>query len=211
MRAICCEEVPFLSARARGILFGSTELRQLIAPEDPGRTPYEILEYDATLHLREASGFFVRMMRRQKVRFLQEGVAGLLDHAWGDGFVLSIYDNDAGPLAGAIWDEGRWHLAHRLPRPMHAGETFEFNVERSVLAGFMGRSEWLETILDHPSRSYRQRILFPAERPCRGAQLVYGDKTEPLSIRPLASGQTELRFRVTRPKVNRSVTVHWTW
>ena len=47
--------------------------------------PYEILDYDAVLELRDAKGRTALFKRRQKVRFLQDGVTSYQYEAWGDG------------------------------------------------------------------------------------------------------------------------------
>ena len=42
-------------------------------------------EDDITLTLHDGKGLHATLERRERIRFLQEGVSAILDHAWGDG------------------------------------------------------------------------------------------------------------------------------
>ena len=45
----------------------------------------EILDYDATLEIVDARGQEAVLTRLEKIRFLQDNVVAIHDHAWGDG------------------------------------------------------------------------------------------------------------------------------
>ena len=73
-------------------------------------TGYEVLDYDATLTLGDTKGIKADFQRTETVRFLQSGIAGILDHVWGDGVALTYYHNEAGNLEDSFNDQGRRHL-----------------------------------------------------------------------------------------------------
>ena len=52
---------------------------------------YEILDYDATLEIKDPVGKKAVLTRRQMVRFLQDNVVGIHDHAWGDGRLFAEF------------------------------------------------------------------------------------------------------------------------
>jgi len=200
-----------VSARVFALLLTSPRLRRLLLPQDPLASPYEVLEYDATLILHDPKGLRATFARRQAVRFLQDGVAAILDHFWGDGVLLTAYHHGAGKVADSFADAGRRHLVIRLRRPMRRGETLAFTVSRRALVGFTQNREWLETAIDHPIRRLRQRILFPRERPCRRAALHYAGVRVPLPVVRLADGRTLVRYALPQARADTPYLVRWAW
>jgi hypothetical protein len=183
--------------------------RQLTA--GPIGSPYEILDYHATLVLDDPEGRRATFHRTQRVRFLQDGVSAILDHFWGDGVQLGGYRHSAGPIGDSFKDAGRRHLVINLERPMRRGETLTFGVERTAMVGFTADHEWLETTIDHPIHRLTREIVFPSERPCRSADLVIGDRVMPLEPIRLPDGRTMIRVHVPDPKADTPYTICWSW
>jgi hypothetical protein len=52
---------------------------------------YEVLEYEATLELKDRRGEQAIFHKREKVRYLQNYVLAYQDQAWGDGEILVDY------------------------------------------------------------------------------------------------------------------------
>ena len=82
----------------------------MLLPEGILASPYEVLDYDATLTLGDTKGIKADFQRTETVRFLQSGVAGILDHVWGDGVALHTITTKLGTWrtpstikVGAIW------------------------------------------------------------------------------------------------------------
>jgi hypothetical protein len=200
-----------VSLKTYARILTSPHLGGRILPEGLRVTPYEILDYEGTLILSDAQGGRAVFRRTQQIRFLQEGVAAILDHFWGDGVSLTDYANTAGQLADSFSDGGRHHLAIDLARPMHRGEQLAFDVERTALASFSADDEWLETTIDHPIHRLGQRVIFPADRPCQHAELATPDGIIPLQPVRLGDGRTALRFTVPHPKADTPYLVRWHW
>lgn len=82
-------QLPVVSAAVYGRILTSSRLRRLLLPEGLWRSPYEVLDYRATLILHDRYGLRATFARTQEVQFQQDGVGGILDHAWGDGVLLT--------------------------------------------------------------------------------------------------------------------------
>lgn len=189
----------------------SAQLRKMIAPEALLLSPYEVLDYDATLILRDPAGTEATFIRQQKVQFLQKGVRAIFDHAWGDGLILAGYSNTAGALDASFKDEGRRHLLISLKKAMNKGEKLSFKVQRTALVGFSREQQRLETTIDHPVSRIARRVIFPKGRPCKTAFLQYQGIKLPLKVMDVSDGRTMVSFEVLGPSVHSPYTIHWTW
>jgi len=200
-----------VSSRAYARILSSSQLQRKLLPEGLAPSPYEILDYDVTLVLHDAGGLRATFQRTQQVRFLQDGVGGLLDHAWGDGVIVTSYHHGAGTLEGALHDDERRHFVIGLRRPMAKGETLRFGVERTVMAGFMGAEEWMETTIDHPVTRVRKQIVFPKARPCQSAWLAWEGGQLRLPVQRLADGRSQVRVDIVRPQSFHPYLIRWSW
>ena len=61
-------------------------------------SPYEVLDYDVTLDLRDKTGKRADYIKRKKVRILQDHIRAIDDHAWGDGNPVARYEAKPGAL-----------------------------------------------------------------------------------------------------------------
>ncbi len=143
---------PIVSPKIYNLIFSSPQLRDQVLPEGLFVSPYEVLDYKAVLTLNDPHGNEATFSREETVRFLQNGVAAILDHAWGDGVLLTNYSNSVGQLMDSFKDQGCRHLVIGLKRAMAKGETLRFRVERKSAVAFGGDREWVETKVDHPIR-----------------------------------------------------------
>lgn len=200
-----------VSARMYGLILSSQRLRRMLLPEGLVSSPYEILDYDATLTLHDPKGKRATLRRQQQIRFLQNGVRGILDHGWGDGVLTTSYDNSAGSLEDCFRDGGRRHWLISMKRAMGKGETLTFDVEREIMVAFGDEKNWLETAIDHPIAHERCQIVFPKERACREAVLEYGDQVLHLPVNPGPQRETSVRFALSRPQAQMPATIRWSW
>ena len=200
-----------VSPRLWAHILSSPELAGTIVPEGPGSSPYEVLDYDATLILEDVNGKIATFRRLQRIRFLQRGVSAIMDHAWGEGIVLTHYRNSAGPIADSLRDEGRRHLIIDLRRVMERGEEIAFCVERKAMESFLNADGLMETRVDHPIHRLRRSIVFPKARPVQAALLDDGSTVTELPLLTLANGRTMVQFDLQTPVADRSYTVRWRW
>ncbi len=202
---------PFVSNSTYALISSSPRLKGGLLPGGLLTSPYEILDYDATLTLDDPMGISATFQRTQKIRFLQDGVSAIMDHMWGDGVVVTHYDNNAGRLDDSFKDGGYRHLVVNLKRSMGKGETIAFEVVRKAMVGFTKNEEWLETRIDHPTKRMIRSVVFPRERPCLYAILQYDGLEVPLPVMKLAGGKTLVRFDVHKPNIDTPYTVRWSW
>lgn len=205
------EPATVVSARAYAFILSSRRLQRKLLPEGLARSPYEILDYDVTLTLRDREGIRATFRRRQEVAFLQNRVSGMLDHMWGHGVLITQYHTDAGDLEDSILDEGRRHVVVGFKRPMGVGERLAFHVERTAMVGFTKGQEWTATTLDHPTRRLRSQIVFPKARPVLQATLSFEGRERSLPVLWRKDGRSVIRFAVDRPRAYTAYTVHWSW
>ena len=85
-----------ISARGYSWLLGDSWLRRAVIPGGMLGSPYEILDYRSVLTLHDVRGQRVTFARDQTIRFTQDGVLAILDHAYGYGIPTSDYENTAG-------------------------------------------------------------------------------------------------------------------
>src|SRR5262245_38359290 len=209
MLSLSPQPTSVVSAEIYALILSSRRLGQMLLPEGLARSPYEILDYDSELTLHDVKGSRATFRRRQRVRFLQDGVSAMLDHAWGDGVLTTYYDNSAGMLEDSFNDRGRRHWVVGLERAMGVGETLSFEVERTTMVGFTRDEEWLETTFDEPVGRQRCGVVFPRGRPCLRASLHCGDKELALPVERLGNGATLVRVEIPRTLPDASHTIRW--
>src|SRR5947209_3411071 len=96
---------PIVSPHVYALIATSRRLKEMLLPEGLLSNPYAVLDYRETLILQDGQGIRATLERTQWIRFLQNGVSGILDHMWGDG-VVTDYDHEAGGLEDSFNDAG---------------------------------------------------------------------------------------------------------
>jgi hypothetical protein len=200
-----------VSPNIYNLILASSRLTRLLLPEDTAMSPYEVLDYDATLTLDEPDGMRATFFRRQRLRFLQDGVAAILDHYWGDGVTIAGYRHTGGVLADSFRDEGRHHEVIELPYRMTRGETLSFDVTRLAMVGFTQVDEYVETNVDHPIHRLIRRVIFPTARPCRQATASDGRSQLALPIETGEDGRTMVELALESPRPNTPYRITWAW
>ena len=202
---------PVVSPSIYALILTSPGLCQAILPEGLIKSPYEILDYRTNLIIHDPKGTKATFKRTQHIRFLQDGVSAILDHAWGDGVLLTGYHNSAGVLMGSFKDQGKRHLVIGLKHPMRKGEELTFEVTREVMEGFLKPQECLETTIDHPVRHMSCGVVFPRQRPCQHAAASYEGRKIALPVVQLAEGKTILSLKMAQPRSDTPYKINWSW
>jgi hypothetical protein len=205
------EPTELVSAAVYARILRTPRLRALLLPEGLLPSPYAVLRFEATLILHDPLGLRATFLRTQTVRFLQDGVAAILDHYWGDGIPFTDYQTDAGALLGTLRDGRRRHLVLSLGQRTRRGETRTFRVHRRAMAMFLAGEEWLETVVDHPVQELRQTNVFPRARTCRLAVLDGAGEVAVLPIREDEQGRSVVAVTVHAPVAHTVYTIRWAW
>lgn len=180
------------------------------------RGMYEILDYDATLEIMDIKGEKARLTRREHIRFLQDNVVAIHDHAWGDGKFLCNYKCQSGVPVDIYEDGSKHNILISLRETKNKGDEIELWVERTIRGGFTADEEWLETEVDHLMRKLTLSIAFPKGRPCRRATLSRRStgKVTPLPQKHFAllpDGRQKLTWETRRPRLHDRYTIKWAW
>lgn len=180
------------------------------------RGMYEILEYDSTLKIVDPKGKKAVLTRREVIRFLQDNVVAVHDHAWGDGQLFAKYQCQPGVPVDFYEDGSRYNVLISLRETKNRGEIIELWIERVIRDGLLKRQEWFETEIDHLMKELKLAIVFPKTRPCRRATLTRRstNKTTLLSqshFALLPDGRLQLTWKTRCPKLHDRYTIKWTW
>jgi len=177
---------------------------------------YEILDYDSTLDIQDAKGEKSTITRREVIRFLQDNVVAIHDHAWGDGDIFAEYHCQPG-IPVDFYEAGSKHnVLISLRETKNRGDVMRLWVQRVVKGGLCSSNEWLETEIDHVMSRLKLSIIFPQTRPCRRATLTRRHANETIVLderhfRFLRDGRQELTWQTSRPRLHDCYTIKWDW
>lgn len=177
---------------------------------------YEVLDYESTLEIVDRKGDTAVLRRREVIRFLQDNVVAIHDHAWGDGQIFADYRCQPGTAVDFYKDGSKFNVLISLRETKNRGDVLEFWVERVIKQGLLQEMEWLETEIDHWTRKMRLNVIFPKERPCRRATLSRRStgKVSVLSHKHFAllpDGRQKLTFETKDPKLHDRYSIRWMW
>jgi len=177
---------------------------------------YQVLDYDVTLEIRDRKGKKAVLTRREVMRFLQDNVIAVHDHAWGDGELFARYRCQPGVPVDFYEDGSKHNVLISLRETKDRGDILELWIERVIRDGLLEEHEWFEIEIDHLMRNLRMSIVFPKGRPCRRATLSRRStgKTMLLSQNHFAllpDGRQRLTWDTKCPKLHDCYTIKWAW
>lgn len=181
------------------------------------RGMYEILDYDATLEIMDPEGKEAWLIRHQVIRFLQDNVVAIHDHAWGEGDnIFAEYHCQPGVPVDFYKDSSKYNILISLRETKNRGDVIDLWIERLITGGLTEEEEYLETDVDHLTDHMKVSIIFPQERPCRRAILTQKSSkdTMPLEGRNfsnLTDGRQVLTYETRHPRLNDLYTIKWRW
>ncbi len=178
--------------------------------------PYEVLEYEAILELPDPKGRLALFKKRLRVKFLQDYVIAIQDHAWGDGDLLADYRCSPGIEVDHYPEGDRWNILISLRETKNRGEEQDFYIQRKVLHGFTKREEWWQIEMQHETRWLKLSIVFPEQRHCGRAVLVERKRNATTILDPshfvdLPDGRQILTWETRQPRRFETYTIKWRW
>ena len=84
---------------------------------------YEILDYESTLEIVDARGDTAVLRRREVIRFLQDNVVAIHDHAWGDGQIFADYSCQPRTPVESYKDGSKFDVSISLRETKNGGAT----------------------------------------------------------------------------------------
>ena len=177
---------------------------------------YEILDYDATLEIVDTLGKEAVLTRRETIRFLQDNVVAIHDHAWGDGEIFARYKCQPGVPVDCYEDGSKHNVLISLRETKNRGDVIELWIERAIRGGLLREHEWIETEIDHLMKHLRLSIVFPVGRPCRRATLSRRSSSETTLLSQehfalLPDGKQKLTWKTSNPRLHDRYTIKWVW
>lgn len=175
---------------------------------------YKVLSYEATLELLDAEGREAVYVRKQRLRFLEDGVTAIDDYGWGNGIAFASHYAYPGRFVDRRIEGSRLRSTVELSRPYDAGEELTFSVERLIKNGFESKSEWwLEAELYHRARRVSLTVVLPSSREVKSATLVRPGVSDAITIVPkkLPDGRQSVTHIDRRPVQGERYTLLWNW
>ncbi len=177
---------------------------------------YEVLDYECQLELKDKDGTNAHIQKREKIRYLQDYITTYQDQAWGDGEILLNYHCSPGiPV-----DEYR--LGHKtyklisLREFRNKGDIDEFNIEWNMRNGFLTKTGFWGTAINHRMKNVAVRVIFPKDRPpihvaitesnIRRTKALDGD-----TIQKSPDGRPVVVWEKTNPRLYENYVLAWEW
>jgi hypothetical protein len=157
-------------------------LRRLVCRAPSG--PYEILDYEVRVELKDVKGKDALFQKKQKVRFLQNNIIAFEDYVWGDGDVLSNYKCSPGVVVDKYREGDRWNILISLRHTKSEGDVEQFNVEQRVKDCYMQSEEWIQTEIRRPTKRLRVEVIFHKNRHCTEATLTERSRSKTTKLGP---------------------------
>ena len=175
-----------------------------------------MLSHHTTLELLEPRGNEAIVRRTETVRFLQNHVAAITDHAWGDGEIFAEYDCSPGKPADFFQDGSRHTVLISLREIKNRGDELTFEIRRRIVGGFREVSESWETDVYHRIRHLSVRIVFPKTRPCSRATVTQRSTSKTVALgwkhlEFLRDGRQRLVWEMRNPRLHDRYSIKWRW
>lgn len=177
---------------------------------------YKVENYDLTLELKDRHGKKAMYTKRQRVEFLQNGVAAILDQTWADGEVFAEYRCSPGIAVDRYREGFRWKVLISLRSTKNKGDTEEFLIEHTIKNGFTLPSEYFQIMIDHPTKTFTVSVIFPRSRYPKHVEVVEENMktthilgTEHRIL--LSNERVQYSWSGAKPRLYEGYILQWEW
>jgi len=177
---------------------------------------YEVLEYESVLELKDKHGKRAHFRKREKVRYLQNGIIAYQDQAWGDGEILQRYLCVPGTPVDRYRLGHKTHVLVSLRDVKTRGDVDEFKIEWGIRKGFIRSTEQWETEISHRTKHIKTQVVFPEARPPLGAAIIESLRRRTRSLgqgaisqRP--DGRWQISWETSNPRLHERYILQWKW
>jgi len=180
------------------------------------RGMYEVLDYEATLELKDKRGKTALVRKYQKVRYLQNNITAFQDQAWGDGKILINYKCAPGFPVDTYRSGFKNHILISLREVKNRGDIDEFHIEWVIKQGFLRPTGfWANEISNHTDQ-IKIRVIFPKARPPLRASILEKNRQRTISLgkeslQSLPDGKWQLYWEWHKPKLYEQYILNWEW
>ena len=177
---------------------------------------YEVRAHDTVLELKDAKGEWATVTRRQEVRFLQNHVAAITDHAWGEGDIFAEYRCSPGVPVDIYQDGSRYTVLISLREIKHRGDELNFVIRRKITGGFRKEDESWETEVYHRTGRLSVSVIFPRQRLCQRATVTQQSTSKTVALGAdhssfLQDGRQRVAWEVRNPRLYDRYSLKWHW
>lgn len=176
-------------------------------PFPPDFASYETLSFDSYLSIL-GQGEVALFRRRQRVRFLENGVSVFIDRLWGEGVLLAGYSLSRGMgIIEALRTRKGYAMILSLPRRFKKGEVLTIETERRIVGGFANAKPYWELAMWAPTQRISLKVSMPSLLRMSDPEIVAPARGE-MSFKKRGSDVT---FAVGHPGVHVPYRLEWKW
>lgn len=177
---------------------------------------YEVLEYETTVEILDSKGEKASLIKREKVRYLQNHIIAYQDQAWGDGRILIGYRCSPGSPVDRYQSGYKTLILISLRKVKNKGDVDEFQIQWRMQRSFLLPSGFWETDISHRTQQIKVQVVFPENRPPVRAWIVERNlqRTRALAkdtFSRLPNGKWLLSWEQTKPRLYEHYILHWEW
>jgi hypothetical protein len=169
--------------------------------------PYETIKFSGRLEIMDRDGKVARFVRRQRVRFLQDGASVFFDRVWGDGVLFAGYAARHMRILDAIPTRKGYVVPLALPRPFARGQTFDIDTERRIVGAFIYPAAYWESAMSAPTDLLTLDVVAPPGLHFRRPEIIAPPRGD-FDARQRAR---LLTFQVQRPALDIPYRLAWSW
>lgn len=168
---------------------------------------YETIKFAGRLEILDREGRVALFSRRQRIRFLEDGVGIFFDRVWGDGVLFASYSTGSMRILDAIPTRKGYVVPLALPRRFRKGEIFDVQTERRIVGAFTDEVGYWDSAMQAPTQLLTIDILAPRSRTFRRPEIVGPPKGDI----DAAVKQRLFSFRAIRPALDIPYKLTWSW
>lgn len=177
---------------------------------------YEVIDYEATLELKDNKGQKALVSKYEKVRYLQDNVIAFQDQAWGDGRILLNYRCAPGVPVDTYRFGFKYLILISLREIKMRGDVDEFHIEWGIRQGFLKPCGFWATEISHPTEKIQLRVIFPKSRPPVSAAILEKNRQKTTFLgsnyfQNLPNGKKQLVWAINKPRLYQQYILNWEW
>lgn len=177
---------------------------------------YEVLDYEATLELKDKRGKRASVRKSEKVRYLQNNITAFQDQAWGDGKILINYQCTPGFPVDIYRSGYKNYILISLREVKNRGDTDEFHINWDIHQGFLRPTGFWASEISHYTDKLKMQVIFPKTRPPLQANVLERNRQRTIKLNKnsflqLPDGKWEITWERLRPKLYEQYILRWEW
>jgi hypothetical protein len=177
---------------------------------------YQVLDYETTLELMDARGYRASVLKREKIRYLQNNTVAFQDQAWGDGKILVDYECSPGVPVDRYRSGFKTHILISLREVKSKDDIDEFCIRWKILKGFLKKDGFWSTEISHDTLHIKNQVIFPKTRLPKRMAVLEKNRQRTLilgseAFSQLPDGRCVVTWEKTNPDLYEHYVMSWVW